>query len=77
VGHALLIVPGPASKKLAEEECKKCYGCYNICPVKAISKDLKFDRKKCILCFCCYEVCPYKAVKMKKVLLQDFLLKRS
>jgi uncharacterized protein (DUF362 family)/NAD-dependent dihydropyrimidine dehydrogenase PreA subunit len=55
-----------------EEECKKCYGCYNICPVKAISKDLKFDRKKCILCFCCYEVCPYKAVKMKKSFIARF-----
>ena len=49
-----------------EKNCKRCYACYNVCPVKAISKDLKFYRKKCILCFCCFEVCPYKAVKMKK-----------
>ncbi|MGC8976338.1 MAG: DUF362 domain-containing protein [Candidatus Ratteibacteria bacterium] len=49
-----------------KKRCKKCYACYNICPVKAISKNLNFDRKKCILCFCCYEVCSHKAVKIKK-----------
>ncbi|MCM8804918.1 MAG: DUF362 domain-containing protein [Candidatus Omnitrophica bacterium] len=49
-----------------EKKCKKCYACYNICPVKAISKDLKFNRKNCILCFCCFEVCPYKAIDVKK-----------
>jgi len=47
-------------------KCKKCYACYNVCPVKAISDDLQFNRKKCILCLCCFEVCPYKAVEIKK-----------
>jgi len=46
--------------------CKKCYACKQVCPVKAISKDLKFDRKKCINCLCCFEVCPYKAISVKK-----------
>ncbi|MCM8767641.1 MAG: DUF362 domain-containing protein [Candidatus Omnitrophica bacterium] len=54
---------------IKKEICRKCYACYNICPVKAISKDLKFDRKKCILCLCCFEVCSYKAIKLKKSLI--------
>ncbi len=55
-----------------EKKCKRCYACFNVCPVKAISNDLKFNRKKCILCFCCFEVCPYKAVKMKKSFIARF-----
>ncbi|MCM8786195.1 MAG: DUF362 domain-containing protein [Candidatus Omnitrophica bacterium] len=54
---------------IKEENCRKCYACYNICPVKAISNDLKFDRKKCILCLCCFEVCSYKAIRLKKSLI--------
>ncbi|MFN4227317.1 MAG: DUF362 domain-containing protein [Candidatus Ratteibacteria bacterium] len=54
---------------IKKENCRKCYACYNICPVKAISDDLKFKRKKCILCLCCFEVCPYKAIKLKKSLI--------
>lgn len=46
--------------------CRKCHACAQVCPVKAISKDLKFDRKKCINCLCCFEVCPYKAISVKK-----------
>ncbi|MBN1445676.1 MAG: DUF362 domain-containing protein [Candidatus Omnitrophica bacterium] len=47
-------------------QCRKCRACVQVCPVKAISKDLKFDRKKCINCLCCFEVCPYKAISVKK-----------
>jgi len=46
--------------------CKKCYACEKVCPVKAISHDLKFNRKKCINCLCCFEVCPHKAIRVKK-----------
>lgn len=46
--------------------CKKCLACTRVCPVSAISQDLKFDRKKCINCLCCFEVCPYKAISVKK-----------
>lgn len=46
--------------------CKKCYACFNVCPVNAISRQLIFDRKKCINCLCCFEVCPYKAIEVKK-----------
>ncbi|MCM8820362.1 MAG: DUF362 domain-containing protein [Candidatus Omnitrophica bacterium] len=46
--------------------CKKCYACREVCPVKVISENLKFNRKKCINCLCCFEVCPYKAIKIKK-----------
>lgn len=51
---------------ILKRKCKKCLECYKICPVKAISKDLKFNRKKCILCLCCFEACPYKAIEIKK-----------
>ncbi|HPP29590.1 MAG TPA: DUF362 domain-containing protein [bacterium] len=46
--------------------CKKCYACREVCPVKAISENLKFNRKKCINCLCCFEVCPHKAISVKK-----------
>ena len=48
------------------ELCKECYACTKVCPVKAISEDLKFDRKKCINCLCCFEVCPHRAISVKK-----------
>lgn len=46
--------------------CKKCCACKEVCPVKAISENLKFNRKKCINCLCCFEVCPCKAISVKK-----------
>lgn len=49
--------------------CKKCYACREVCPVKALSENLKFNRKKCINCLCCFEVCPYKAIEVKKSLI--------
>jgi|LSQX01.1.fsa_nt_gb uncharacterized protein (DUF362 family)/NAD-dependent dihydropyrimidine dehydrogenase PreA subunit len=48
------------------EKCKKCYACVQVCPVKAISKELVVDKNKCISCLCCFEVCPYKAIEVKK-----------
>lgn len=47
-------------------KCRHCYACKEVCPVNAISKNLKFNRKKCINCLCCFEVCPYKAIRVKK-----------
>lgn len=46
--------------------CRKCYACREVCPVKAISENLQFNRKRCINCLCCFEACPYKAIKVKK-----------
>jgi len=54
--------------------CVKCMECYRICPVKAISTDLKIDRKKCINCLCCFEICPHRAIKVKKSLLAKIIL---
>lgn len=49
-----------------KEECCGCFGCYNICPTKAISmqedeKGFKYpviDKEKCINCNLCEKVCP-------------------
>lgn len=49
-----------------KNKCCGCYGCYNICPVNAISmKDDKYgfkypvvDKEKCINCGMCEKVCP-------------------
>ncbi|MCM8821826.1 MAG: DUF362 domain-containing protein [Candidatus Omnitrophica bacterium] len=54
--------------------CRKCMECYNICPAKAISKDLKIDRKKCINCLCCFEVCPHRAITVRKSFLARMIL---
>ncbi len=59
---------------IQHNHCKKCMECFNICPAKAISKDLKIDRKKCINCLCCFEVCPHKAIKVRKSFLAKFIL---
>ncbi|MCX7705088.1 MAG: DUF362 domain-containing protein [bacterium] len=54
--------------------CMKCFECYRVCPVKAISNDLKIDRKKCINCLCCFEVCPHRAIEVKKSFLAKIIL---
>ena len=55
-----------------EKKCKgvECQKCINICPVGAISIDLKTKKAKidpdvCIGCGSCEFVCPTKAIKMK------------
>lgn len=73
-----------ALKKIADQlniipvikhnKCVKCLECYRICPAKAISKDLKIDRKKCINCLCCFEVCTHRAINVKKSFLAKFIL---
>jgi len=46
------------------ERCIKCYTCKKVCPVNAISSDLKINYKKCIRCYCCHEVCPNNAISL-------------
>ena len=49
------------------ELCKGCSKCSRVCPVGAISgeikKPFKIDTTKCIKCGACKEGCPFHAVK--------------
>jgi len=59
--------------EIKQSKCKKCFACKQVCPVNAISEELKIDRIKCINCLCCFEVCPYRAIKVKKSFLARLL----
>jgi Formate hydrogenlyase subunit 6/NADH:ubiquinone oxidoreductase 23 kD subunit (chain I) len=49
--------------------CFECDACYNVCPVKAITKlgagkRYKIDIEKCIGCGKCFKICPCGAIVM-------------
>ncbi|MCK4257602.1 MAG: NADH-quinone oxidoreductase subunit NuoF [Halanaerobiales bacterium] len=50
------------------EKCKGCSKCARICPVDAISGEIKksyvIDTDKCIKCGACVEACPFDAVEV-------------
>ncbi|HEY8344876.1 MAG TPA: NADH-quinone oxidoreductase subunit NuoF [Bacillota bacterium] len=49
------------------EKCKGCSKCSKVCPVGAISGEIKkpfvIDTDKCIKCGACVSTCPFKAIK--------------
>ncbi|RPJ00644.1 MAG: DUF362 domain-containing protein [Deltaproteobacteria bacterium] len=54
---------------IAEELCRNCGQCAEICPPKALhakGKIPSFDYGRCIRCFCCLEVCPEGAIAIKQ-----------
>lgn len=64
--------------KVNYNECVSCGECARCCPPKAISMDKgkpEINKSKCIKCFCCQELCPKGAVKIKRPLLNRFMVK--
>lgn len=55
--------------KIQPEKCKACTACKRICPVGAISGDVKvihqIDSNKCIKCGACMEKCRFGAITME------------
>jgi len=47
------------------EICAECGLCITHCPEKAISDELKINRKKCIRCLRCYAICPIGRISVK------------
>jgi NAD-dependent dihydropyrimidine dehydrogenase PreA subunit len=45
----------------------KCFGCAEVCPVKAIKREKKVivDKKKCIECGACISACKHAAISLK------------
>ena len=53
--------------KCAQELCKQCGVCAEVCPASAIRTDEEFpvfDYNKCIRCYCCQEMCPESAIRV-------------
>lgn len=48
--------------RIRSSKCVKCGLCVRECPVRAISNEIKVDRKLCTGCGKCAEICPYKAI---------------
>ncbi|MEM2888471.1 MAG: Coenzyme F420 hydrogenase/dehydrogenase, beta subunit C-terminal domain [Candidatus Bathyarchaeia archaeon] len=52
--------------EVVKERCSGCFGCFNVCPSKAISMELNaegfyvpiIDKTKCVGCGKCQEICP-------------------
>ena len=76
--NALLTNALASRPKMDYSVCVGCGECARCCPPKAIDMTggkPAIDTKKCIKCFCCQELCPKKAVKIKRPLLNRFMLK--
>ena len=53
--------------KCAQDLCKQCGVCAEVCPASAIRTDEEFpafDYRKCIRCYCCQEMCPEGAIRV-------------
>ena len=74
-----LVVNMLASRpEISYKECVSCGECARCCPPKVIdmaSGKPVIDRKGCIKCFCCQELCPKGAVKIKRPLMNRFMIK--
>ena len=76
--YAVLCIALASKPAMDYDICVGCGECARCCPPKAIdmsSGKPVIDTKICIKCFCCQELCPKKAVKIKRPLLNRFMIK--
>ena len=54
----------------SKKSCTLCGQCIDVCPSKALAKDVgrpRIIRSLCFRCYCCSEVCTYDAVQLRRV----------
>lgn len=76
--NAMLVNKLASRPDIKYSECISCGECARCCPPKAISMESGrpvINRQECIRCFCCQELCPKSAVKIKRSLLNRFMIK--
>lgn len=76
--NAMLVNKLASRPDIKYKECISCGECARCCPPKAISMESGrpvINRQECIRCFCCQELCPKSAVKIKRSLLNRFMIK--
>lgn len=75
--NALLINKLASRPIIKYDECIACGECARCCPPKAIGMESGkpvIDKSKCIRCFCCQELCPKSAVKIKRSVMNRFMV---
>lgn len=70
---------------IAEDKCKRCGICVQVCPVtpKVLdwhdgdkTKPPAYQYNRCIRCYCCQELCPEGAISIKKPFIRKLFGKR-
>ncbi|MBQ3427145.1 MAG: DUF362 domain-containing protein [Clostridia bacterium] len=75
--NALVVEKLASRPKIEYDKCVSCGECARCCPPEAISMASGrpvIDKSKCIRCFCCQELCPKSAVRIKRSLLNRFMV---
>lgn len=57
-----LSVVGFGQREIAQENCRNCQRCRNLCPMQAIDANLRISRYECLECDRCHNACKHQAI---------------
>ncbi|RZN40161.1 MAG: 4Fe-4S dicluster domain-containing protein [Methanophagales archaeon ANME-1-THS] len=72
--------PFPFADIVINARCTLCNACVNLCPTKALGKEvnaIEFSYRHCIACGLCEQACPEDALKLRRVLDFSRLVERK